>query len=42
MVSDSNDESNFPHKLLSTTTKISRLCQAFENSSSANIKFSII
>ena len=37
---DSNDESNFPHKLLLTDTQVSRLRKAFPNGSSANIKFS--
>ena len=35
----SNDETNFPHKLLLTDTLISRICKAFANDSSANIKF---
>ena len=29
-----------PHKLFSTNTQVSRLTKAFENDSSANIKFS--
>ena len=37
---DSNDETNFPLKLLLTYTPISRICKAFENGSSANIKIS--
>ena len=32
VVGDSNDESNFPHKLLFTNTQFSRLCKAFSNS----------
>ena len=40
MLSDSNDETNFPHKLLWTNTQVSRLCKAFANSSSANIELS--
>ena len=36
----SNDETNFPHKLLLTITRISRLRKAFANNSSANIKLS--
>ena len=36
MIGNSNDETNFPHKLLSTDT----LCKAFPNGSSANIKLS--
>ena len=37
---DSNDENNFPHKLLLTNTQVLRLRQAFANNSSANIKSS--
>ena len=37
---DSNDENNFPHKLLSTNTQISKLHKAFGNHSSANTKLS--
>ena len=37
---DSNDESNFPHKLLLADTQVSKLRKAFPNGSSANIKFS--
>ena len=37
---DSNDEKNFPHKLLLTNRQILRLCKAFANSSSANIELS--
>ena len=42
MVSEFNDETNFPHKLLLTDTKVSRICKTFANSSSAYIKFSKI
>ena len=35
---DSNDENNFPHKLLLTNTQVSKLRKAFANNSSANIK----
>ena len=38
VVGDSNDENIFPHKLLLTNTQISKLCKAFTNGSSANIK----
>ena len=38
VVGDFNDENNFPHKLLLTNTQVSRLCKAFVNGSSANIK----
>ena len=37
---DSNDENNFRHKLLLTNTQVSRLCKAFPNNSSADIKLS--
>ena len=36
----SNDETNFPHKLLLTDTQVSSVSTAFPNGSSANIKFS--
>ena len=37
---DANDENNFPHKLLSTNTQVSKLPKSFANNSSANIKLS--
>ena len=40
LIGSSNDETNFLHKLLSTDTQVSRICKAFANGSSANIKFS--
>ena len=40
VVGDSNDENNFPHKLLLTNTQVSRLRKAFANNSSAYIKLS--
>ena len=40
VVGDSNDEKNFPHKLLLTNTQVSKLCKAFTNNSPANIKLS--
>ena len=40
VVSDSNDENNFLHKLLLTNAQVSRLCKAFANNFSANIKWS--
>ena len=40
VVGDSNDENNFPHKLLLTNTQVSKLRKAFGNDSSANIKLS--
>ena len=39
MIGDSNDESNFPHKLLLTDGEVSSLRKAFENHSSTDIKF---
>ena len=40
VVGDSNDENNFLHKLLLTNTQVSKLCKAFANNTSANIKLS--
>ena len=40
VVGDSNDEDNFPHKLLLNNTQVSKLRKAFANNSSANIKLS--
>ena len=40
MAGDSNDESDFPHKLFLRNTQVSRICIAFANGSSDNIKFS--
>ena len=37
---DSNDENNYPHKLLLTNTQVSELCKAFGNKFSANKKLS--
>ena len=31
VVGDSNDENNFPHKLLLFITQVSKLCKAFAN-----------
>ena len=39
-IGDSNDDTNFPHKLLLTNTQVSRFRKAFANDSSANIKLS--
>ena len=38
VVDDSNDENEFPHKLLFTITQFSKRHKAFVNGSSANIK----
>ena len=40
LIGNSNDETNFPHKLLLTDTQVSKIRKAFKNGSSANIKFS--
>ena len=40
VVGDSNDENNFPHKLLFTNTQVSKLREAFANNYSVNIKLS--
>ena len=42
LIVNSNDETNFPHKLLLTNTQVSKIRKAFANGSSANIKFSKI
>ena len=39
LIGNCNDEANFPHKTL-THTQASKICKAFANGSSANIKFS--
>ena len=38
VVGNSNDKTNFPHKLLLTNAQVSRLCKALANGSSVNIK----
>ena len=40
MVGNSDDEANFPHKLLLTNRQILSLRKAFNNHTSADIKFS--
>ena len=40
VIGDSSDENDFPHKLLLTNKKVSKLRKAFTNGSSANIKLS--
>ena len=40
VVGDSNEENNFPHKLLLTNTQVSKVRKAFANNSSANVKLS--
>ena len=39
MVGNSNDETNFPHKLLLTNRKVTNLHKAFANYLSTDIKF---
>ena len=38
VVGESNDENNFPHKLLLTNTQFLKVCKVFANGLSANIK----
>ena len=40
MLGDSNDESNFPHKLLLTDREVANIRKSFANNSSTDIKFS--
>ena len=40
LIGNSNNETNFQHKLLLTNTQVSKIRKAFGNGSSANIKFS--
>ena len=42
LIGNSNDKTNFPHKLLLTDTQVSKIRKAFANGSSANVKFSKI
>ena len=39
VTSDSSGKTNFPHKLSLTDTQVLRICKAFANGSSANVKF---
>ena len=38
MIGNSNEETNFLHKLLRTDRQVSNLCKTFANSLSTNIK----
>ena len=38
LIGSSNDETNFPHKLLLTNIQVSKIRKAFANGSSANFK----
>ena len=40
MIGNSDDETNFPHKLLLTNIQIANLCKAFANHTSTDIKLS--
>ena len=40
MIGNSNDEINFPHKLLVTDRQVANLCNTFGNNSSTDIKLS--
>ena len=40
LIERSNDQTQFPHKLLLTDTRVAKIRKAFGNGSSANIKFS--
>ena len=40
MIGNSNDETNFPHKLLLTNRQVANLCKAFANHTSTDIKLS--
>ena len=40
LIGSSNDATNFPPKLLLIDIQVSKICKAFANGSSANIKFS--
>ena len=40
VIGDSNNDTNFPHKLLLTDTQVSRLGKGFANDASDNITFS--
>ena len=40
MIGNSDDETNFPHKLLLTNRQIANLCKAFANHTSTDIKLS--
>ena len=40
VIGESSDETNFPYKLLLTNTQVSKICKAFANGLSANVKFS--
>ena len=39
MIGNSDNEANFPHKLLLTNRQVANLCNAFANHTSTDIKF---
>ena len=41
MIGDTNNETNFPHRLLLTDRQVSKLQKGFANNSLANIKLSM-
>ena len=40
MIDDTNDKTNFPHKVLAIDRQVSTLCKPFLNNSSDNTNFS--
>ena len=40
MVGNSNNNTNFPHELLLTNRQVAKICKAFANHSSTDIKSS--
>ena len=40
IIGNSDDETNFPHKLSLTNRKVANLCKVFENNSSTDVKLS--
>ena len=40
MIGNSDDEANFPHKLLLTNRQVANICKAFAKHTSTDIKFS--
>ena len=40
MVSNSNDNTNFPHELLLTNRQVANICKAFAKNTSTDIKLS--
>ena len=38
MIGNSDDEANFPHKLLLTNRQVANICKAFANRTSTDIK----